>query len=172
MPTPVARARFMKLDTKFPLWLATAIRPAGGYGATIWAHSLAGVDTTPWPFGPASRIPSSSASATSSSFCDATRFARLAVAGRRQERRPHALGGTRSEDLRVGRGRRADEHEVDRPVGELGDVGHRAHAEHLLALQVGAEDPARVPAGEQVVERDEAELAGVRRRAGDQHAAR
>ena len=102
----------------------------------------------------------------------ATRFARLAVAGRRQERRPHSLGGAGAEDLGVGGGRRADEHEVDRAVGEIVDVGHGAHAEHLLALQVGAEDAARVPAGEQVVQGDEAELAGVRRGAGDEHTAR
>ena len=66
MPTPVARAKLRKLDTKLPLWLATPMRPAGGYGATIWAHSLTGVLTTPWPLGPASRMPSSSARATSS----------------------------------------------------------------------------------------------------------
>ena len=46
-PTPVARARFRKLDTKLPLWLATPMRPAGGYGATIWAHSDTGVLTRP-----------------------------------------------------------------------------------------------------------------------------
>jgi len=42
------------------------MRPAGGNGATICAHSRAGVLTTPCPFGPARRIPSSSASATRS----------------------------------------------------------------------------------------------------------
>ena len=47
--------------------------PAAGTGATICAHSCAGVDTTPWPFGPASRMPSSSASATSSRFGRAAR---------------------------------------------------------------------------------------------------
>ena len=57
----------MNVETKLPLWLATAMRPAGGYGATIWAQSVAGVDTTPCPLGPASSMPSSSASATSSS---------------------------------------------------------------------------------------------------------
>ena len=31
-----------KLDTKLPLWLATAMRPGGGYGATICAHSDTG----------------------------------------------------------------------------------------------------------------------------------
>ena len=52
--------------TKLPLWLATAMRPAGGYGATICAHNDAGVLTRPCPFGPASRMPNSSASVTSS----------------------------------------------------------------------------------------------------------
>ena len=67
MPTPVAQDQFMKLDTKFPLWLATPMVPAGGYGATIWAHRCDGVDTTPWPLGPTSRMPSSRHRATSSS---------------------------------------------------------------------------------------------------------
>ena len=47
MPTTVARARFMKLDTKFPLWLTTPIEPAGGYGATICTHMSTGVLTIP-----------------------------------------------------------------------------------------------------------------------------
>ena len=47
IPTPDERDQFKKLDTKFPLWLATPIFPAGGYGATICAHKLAGVLTTP-----------------------------------------------------------------------------------------------------------------------------
>ncbi len=58
----------MKLDTKLPDWLATPIRPLGGIGATICAHSDDGEDTRPWPFGPASTIPSSSARATSSAW--------------------------------------------------------------------------------------------------------
>ena len=48
----------MNDETKLPDWLAMPMRPAGGYGATICAHSRAGVDTTPCPFGPASRMPS------------------------------------------------------------------------------------------------------------------
>ena len=56
------------------------------------------------------------------------------------------------------------------PSGSSSIVGDGLHAEHLLALQVGAEDPARVARGEQVVQGDEAELAGVRRRAGDDDA--
>ena len=47
MPTPVIRDRLRNVDTKLPLWLATPIDPAGGYGATIWAHSETGVLTTP-----------------------------------------------------------------------------------------------------------------------------
>src|SRR3954469_18660737 len=66
-PTPLATARFMNDDTKLPDWLAIAIAPGGGYGATICAHKDAGVDTTPWPFGPATAMPSSRARATSSS---------------------------------------------------------------------------------------------------------
>ena len=55
-------------DTKLPDWLATPILPAGGIGATIWAHSRAGLDTTPCPLGPATSMPSSSARASSSSW--------------------------------------------------------------------------------------------------------
>ena len=40
MPTPVVHGQFMNDDTKLPDWLATPMRPAGGYGATIWAHSV------------------------------------------------------------------------------------------------------------------------------------
>ena len=46
-PTPVCTAQFWNDETKFPDWLAIAMRPAGGYGATICAESRAGVDTTP-----------------------------------------------------------------------------------------------------------------------------
>ena len=59
-------AKFMNDETKLPDWLTMAIRPGGGYGATIWAQREAGVEIRPWPFGPASRIPSSSAVAISS----------------------------------------------------------------------------------------------------------
>ena len=67
MPIPVLSARFSNVDTMLPDWLAIPIRPAGGYGATICAQSDDGVDTMPWPFGPASRMPASSATAASSS---------------------------------------------------------------------------------------------------------
>src|SRR4028119_18710 len=106
----------MKLDTKLPDWLATAIRPGGGRGATIWAHIDDGVDTSPWPLGPASTMPSSSASPPRPSGArrpparavgSGARHAglggrrrelrlgaqavlpRLPVAGRRDEGRPH-----------------------------------------------------------------------------------
>ncbi len=63
----------MNDETRLPDWLAIEIRPGGGFGATICAHNFAGVDTTPWPFGPAITMPSRSASATSSS-CAARPF--------------------------------------------------------------------------------------------------
>ena len=114
--------------------------PAGGYGATIWAHRSTGVETTPCPFGPASRMPSSSASATSSACGPLAVLARLAVAGRGEERGPDALGGAGPEQVGVGRRRRAHEDEVDRAVGQVVDVGDRLDAEHVLALEVRAED--------------------------------
>ena len=116
-------------------------------------------------------MPSSSARATSSSLGLAPLVAGLAVAGRREERGPDALGGAGAEEIGVGRGRRAHEDEIDRAVGQVVDVGDGLDAEHLLTLQVGAEHAAGVPAGEQVVERHEPELARVARGAGDQHAA-
>ena len=66
-PTPVWLARLRNDETKLPDWLAIAILPGGAYGATICAHILAGVDTTPCPLGPASAMPSSWQSATSCS---------------------------------------------------------------------------------------------------------
>ena len=81
-----------------------------------------------------------------------------------------ALGRARAQQVGVRGGGRADEHEVDRVVRELGDVGDGLDAEHLLALEVGAVHAARVPAREQVVQRHEAELARVGRCPGDQHA--
>ena len=47
MPTPVWTDQFMNDETKLPDWLATPMRPAGGYGATICAQSFTGVETTP-----------------------------------------------------------------------------------------------------------------------------
>ncbi len=66
-PTPDCTAQFSNDDTKLPDWLAIAIRPAGGYGATICAQSRTGVDTMPCPLGPASMTPSSSACSIASS---------------------------------------------------------------------------------------------------------
>ena len=37
----------MNADTRLPDWLATAMGPGGGTGATIWAASLAGVEMSP-----------------------------------------------------------------------------------------------------------------------------
>src|SRR5690348_12259821 len=65
-PTPEWIARFSKLDTMLPDWLAMPIGPAGGYGATICAHRDDGVDTMPCPFGPAMRMPASAATAANS----------------------------------------------------------------------------------------------------------
>ena len=155
-----------------PLWLATPMRPAGGYGATIWAHSLTGVLTTPCPFGPASRMPSSSHERDQLGLGRSPSLARLAVAGGRHERGRRALGGARPQQVEVGRRRRAHHDEVDRVVGQLGDVGDASGCRAPSSpWQVGAEHPALVAGGQQVVHRDEPELAGMRRGAGDEHAA-
>ena len=96
----------------------------------------------------------------------------LAVAGRRHERRPHAPCRAGAQHLRVRRRRRAHERQVGTAVGEVGDVGDGVDAEHRLALAVGGVDAAGEAARQQVVQRHEAELAGVARRADDHHAGR
>src|SRR6202008_216745 len=51
-------------------------------------------------------------------------------------------------------------------------VGHAADPQHLLAFQVGGEHATSVTTGQEVVQADEAELAGVRARAGNEDAPR
>ena len=89
-------------------------------------------------------------------------FARLAVAGARQERSLHALGGTGTQQCWVCRRRGADENQVDLAVGQLGDIGNSANAEHLFTMKVGAVHAARVTTRKNVVQRDEPKLARVR----------
>ena len=60
----LAREWFSNADNTFPLWLAIDIDPAGGYGDTICAHNLAGVEIKPCPLGPAIDIPSDMADST------------------------------------------------------------------------------------------------------------
>ena len=166
-PRRLARARLRKLDTKLPLWLATAMRPGGGYGATIWAHSDTGVLTTPWPFGPASRMPQSSARRRAPVFGTPALRARLAVAGRGDERRLDPLACARLEQFGVGAGGVHTKTRSAAPSGISATSPTVVHAEHLLAVQVGAVDGAAVPGCQQVVQRHETELAGMRRRPGD-----
>ena len=96
----------------------------------------------------------------------------LAVARGGEERRLHALGGARPQQVGVGRGGGAHEDEVDLAVGQRLDVGDGVDPEHVLTLEVRAEDLAAVAVGEQVVQRDEAELPRVGGCPGDEHAAR
>ena len=105
-------------------------------------------------------------------FGDAPFVARLAVAGAGEEGRLDALGRACPQQRRVGGGRGAHEHEVDLPIGKLGDVGDRADAEHLLPLQVRAEDRTLITARKNVVQAHETELAGVRAGTGDKNSAR
>ena len=85
----------------------------------------------------------------------------------RTPRRAHA----RSSSGFARRGR-AHEHEVPRPVGEVVDRCDGLDAEHRRRLEVRRADLARVARREDVVQRDEPELARVGRRPGDDHAAR
>ena len=119
------------------------MRPAGGYGATIWAHRSTGVDTTPWPLGPRGGCPSSSARATSSSSARRPSSPGLAVAGGGEEGGPDALGRARRAAARGWRGRRADEDQVGLAVGQVVEDGHGRTPSTSAALQVGGEDLAR-----------------------------
>ena len=167
MPIPVLSARFSKVDTMLPDWLAMPIRPAGGYGATICAQSDDGVDTMPCPFGPASRTPASSAAAASS--CSARRPASPDSAYppviTNAARTPFARAV--AHDVGVDAHGRAHEHEVGRTVGNALDRRVRGDAEDLSPVDVGGEHLARVLVPQDVVEDDEPELAGMRRRTGD-----
>ena len=113
MPTPVCTGVVQEADdTKFPLWLATAMRPAGGYGATIWAHRCdRGATRRPARSarrgGCRARRPAPPARPR-----PAARLARLAVAGRGHERGPDPLGRAGPQQVGVRRGRGAHEHEV------------------------------------------------------------
>ena len=102
----------------------------------------------------------------------ATLGACLAVARRGQERGLHALGGGRGEQVEVRPLRGAHEDQVRGALGQLVERPQRLDAEHLLALEVRGVEPALVPRGDDVVQADEAELAGVRRGAGDDDAGR
>ena len=96
----------------------------------------------------------------------------LAVARARDEGRAHALARARAQQLHVGRVRRADEDEIGGAVRHLRDVAEALAAEHLGAVAIDRKDLARVAEAQQVVEHHEAELPGVRGRAGDDDAAR
>ena len=67
------------------------IRPGGGYGATICAQSDAGVETMPWPFGPASSDPELVGDGDQLVLGAGAVGAGLAVARGGDERGPHAL---------------------------------------------------------------------------------
>src|SRR5690606_34887645 len=96
---------------------------------------------------------------------------RLAVAGGRDEGGPDALLGAGPEQVRVGGGRGADEDEVELAVGQVVDRGDDRHAEDLAGFARRAVEGALVPRGEDVVQADEAELAGMGGHAGDDDAA-
>src|SRR5579884_973639 len=123
----------------------------------------------PWPLGPASAMPTSSAAATSSrssrwpsapaspSPALATNAARTPLGA--QE------GGVRG-------GRRAHEDEVGTARRHVADLAVHRPSENLPAVAVHGEDLPAVAEAKEVVQRDEAELARVAGGAGDDHAAR
>ena len=96
----------------------------------------------------------------------------LAVTRAREECGADSPSRAGAQQVGVRAGGRADEHEVPRAVRKLVDSAGRFDAEHRNSFEVRRRDPARIPGREDVVERDEAELARMGRRAGDDHAAR
>ena len=104
------------------------MRPGGGYGATICAHIERGVEITPCPFGPASSMPSSSATRDQLALERAALLARLAVAAARDEGRAHAARRAGAQQLGVRGLRRAHEDEVGGALRQLGDVADRLAA--------------------------------------------
>ena len=148
------------------------MRPAGGYGATIWAQRWTGVLTTPWPFGPGQQDPELVAEGDELGLGPLALLARLAVAGGRDERGGRALGRAGPQQGEVGRRRRAHDDEVDRVVRGA-PTGRRPFGRPSTTsrLEVGAEDPTHVAGGQQVVHHDEPELAGMGRGPGDEDAA-
>ena len=81
----------MKLETKLPLWLATPMRPAGGYGATIWAHRLDRRADDALAVGPGEQDAELVGEGHQLGLGPPAVLPRLAVAARRDERRPDAL---------------------------------------------------------------------------------
>ena len=113
----------MNDEMKLPDCEAMPIAPAGGYGATICAHSDAGVDTTPLAVRPGDQHPELVGQLHQLGLEALALLPRLAVAGRREERGADALLGAGAEQVGVGRRGGAHEDEVDGVVGQVVDVG-------------------------------------------------
>ena len=142
-PTPVCTAQLRNDDTKLPDWLAIAMRPAGGYGATICAQRCAGVDTTPCPFGSGEQHAELAGERDELLFGPPAFVARFAVARAGEERGADPALGRGAEQLAVRRRGRAHEHEVPRAVGQLVDAAHGVDAEHRHRFEVGRTDRSR-----------------------------
>ena len=100
------------------------------------------------------------------------RFARFGVAAARDEGGAHPARCACAQQLGVRGLRRTHEDEVRRALRQLRNVADRLAAEHLAAVAVQRPHLALEAEAQQVVIGDEAELAGMRRDARDQHAAR
>ena len=158
-----------------PLWLATPMRPAGGYGATIWAHSVDRRADDALPVRAGEQDAELVGERDQLGLGPPALLARLAVAGRREERGLDALRRAGPQQVGVGRRRRAHEHEVDLAVGELGDVGDGAATPSTSSpCRLVPKTAPCVAGGEEVVQRHEAELArdGSTRRRPARRAAR
>ena len=144
--------------------------PAAGR-ARRSARTSSAVETRPCPFGPASSMPSAFATATSSRSARGPR--RPPRRSRRSRRTPRARPAPR----RRAAAPRSPGSACRRTPGRRRRAGSRRRAEarlpeHLGAVAVHRERLRRVAEAEQVVEGDEAELSGMRRRAGDDDPAR
>ena len=99
-------------------------------------------------------------------------LAGLAVARAREKCRAYTPSSARAQQVGVGSCRGADEHEIPWTVGQLVDAASRLDTEHRSGFEVRRRDLPAITTGEDVVQRDETELARMGRRAGDDHAAR
>ena len=147
-------------------------RPAGTARRSA-RRACAGVETTPWPFGPASRMPSSSASATRSLLRrDALRRRprRNRRSSRNAARTPRA--GARAQQVGVRARGRADEDEIPRTLGQLVDRadGSRCRAPASPSRFVAATRP-RYPTTRMLCSATKPNLPGWRRRARHDDAA-
>ena len=149
-----------------PLWLATPIRPhdlgAQFRGSTDDALAVRSGEENVEFVGQRNDLV----------FKFATVVPCFAVTGGRQESGLHTLGRAVAQEPGVRRSRGADEDKIGEAVRKVSDGRNRLDTEHFLARKIRSAHTALIATRENVVHRDEAELAGMARCSGNEHAAR